>query len=274
MTAVPAQRSRAGAVPFSRRPSPTRCLARCLQLALSCLALGCSEPLELGNDLVWSADQESGNLLQWTADGSGNTRLPSSDSTIEVSTESAHRGSHAVKLVNPAAWPHQDEGPELFHSAGVLDDAYYSAWFLLPEEYQLEPSMTLMRLRSRDPGGGELYNGEELQLRSLAVGGYVLQIFSNNAGFLLEPLADPVPRIAAGRWFQLEARYEPQSSGRLRVWLDGQLAYDLRGRPGAAGTEMVLGICNVAEAAKPAPIVLFVDDAAVSLSRVSVTGEL
>lgn len=247
---------------------------RAFALTSAVAALGCSEPLELGNDVVWSADQENGNLLSWTADGSGDTLLPSTDSTVDVSSEAAHRGRNAVKLVNPAAWKNEDDGPELFHSAGVLDDAYYSAWFLLPENYKLEPQMTLMRLRSRDPGGGELYNGEELQLRSVPAGGYVLQIFHNNAGFLLEPLADPAPRVEAGRWFQLEARYEPRSAGRLRVWLDGQLSYDLPGRPGAAGTELVLGICNVAETAKPAPLVLFVDDAAVSLSRVSVTGEL
>ena len=247
--------------------------ARGLPFALACLALACSDPLTLGNDVVWSADLERGDLTEWTADGSGDTRLPK-DSSIEVSTEAAHRGAHAIKLVNPAAWDNQDEGPELFYNAGVLDDAYYSAWFLLPEDYHLEPQMTLMRLRSRDAEASEPFNGEELQLRSLPVGGYVLQIFSNNAGFLLEPLADPAPRIEAGRWFQLEARYEPQSSGRLRVWLDGVLVYDLDGRPGAAGPEMVLGICNVAEAAEPAPLVLFVDDAAVSLTRVSITGRL
>ena len=248
-------------------------LLRTLTLAGAALTLGCSDPLSLGSDLVWTADQEPADLTQWAADDSGGTYLPT-DSSVEVSTEAAHRGSHAVKLVNPAAWNHQDEGPELFHTLGPLNDAYYSAWFMLPEDYRLEPQMTLMRLRSRDPGGSELFNGEELQLRSLPVGGYVLQIFNNNAGFLLEPLADPAPRIEASRWFQLEARYEPQSSGRLRVWLNGTLAYDLRGRPGAAGSEIVLGVCNVAEAAKPAPVVLFVDDAAVSLSRVSVAGQL
>jgi hypothetical protein len=249
----------------------TRLLTRVASVAVS---LGCSEPLQLGNDLVWTAAHERGDLAEWTADGSGDTRLPSSDSGIEVSTEAAHRGDHAVKLINPAAWNREDEGPELFHAVGALGDAYYSAWFLLPEDYRLEPQMTVMRLRSRDPSTGELFNGEELQLRSLPVGGYVLQVFSNHAGFLLEPLADPAPRIDAGRWFQLEARYEPQSSGRLRVWLDGALAYDLRGRPGAAGAEMVLGLCNVAETAEPAPLVLFVDDAAVSLSRVTPSGKL
>ena len=243
-------------------------------LAAAFAALGCSDPLALGNDLIWTADQEPGDLSQWTAHGSGDKRLPSADSSIEVSTEAAHRGRRAIKLVNPAAWDNEAEGPELFHAAGVLDDAYYSAWFLLPEDYRLEPSMTLIRLRSRDVGGEELYGGEELQLRSLSSGGYVLQVFSNNAGYLLEPLAEPSPRIEAGRWFQVEARYEPQSSGRLRVWLDGALRYDLPGRPGAPGAEMVLGVCNVAELSSPAPLVLFVDDAAVSLSRVGTTGEL
>jgi hypothetical protein len=250
---------------------------RSLALVAALAASACSDPLTLGNDVVWSADLERGDLTEWTADGSGDTRLPK-DSSIEISTEAAHRGAHAIKLVNPAAWDNQQEegqeGPELFHDAGALDDAYYSAWFLLPEDYHLEPRLTLMRLRSRDADGIADANGEELQLRSLPLGGYVLQIYNDNAGFLLEPLADPAPRIDAGRWFQLEARYEPQSSGRLRVWLDGVLFYDLDGRPGAAGPEMVLDICNVAEAAEPAPVVLFVDDAAVSLSRVSVSGQL
>ncbi len=243
-------------------------------LATALSLLGCSDPLQLGNDLIWTADQEPGDLSQWTASGSGDKRLPSADSTIEVSTEAAHRGRRALKFVNPAAWDNEEAGPELFHAAGALDDAYYSAWFLLPEDYRLDPSMTLIRLRSRDVGSSELYGGEELQLRSLPVGGYVLQVFSNNAGYLLEPLAEQAPRIEAGRWFQLEARYEhPKSSGRLRVWLDGVLSYDLAGRPTAPGTEVVLSVCNVAELAEPAPLVLFVDDAAVSLSRVGTSGE-
>ena len=243
-------------------------------LAATTFAVGCTDPLQLGNDLIWTADQEPGDLSQWTADGSGDKRLPSSDSTIEVSTEASHHGSHAVKLVNPAAWDNQDEGPELFHAVGALDDAYYSAWFLLPEDYRLEPSMTLIRLRSRDAGSSELFNGEELQLRRLPVGGFVLQVFNNNAGYLLEPLAEAAPRIAAGRWFQLEARYQPQSSGRLRVWIDGALSYDLSTRPGAPGAEVVFSVCNVAELSDPAPLVLFVDDAAVSLSRVGTVGDL
>ena len=52
----------------------------------------------------------------------------------------------------------------------------------------------------------------ELQLRSASTsGGYVLQVFNNNASFLLEPVAEPAPHIESARWFQVEARYEAQS---------------------------------------------------------------
>jgi hypothetical protein len=236
--------------------------------------LGCSNQLQLGNDVVWGADHEPGSLEQWTGADAGAAQLPSADATIAISTENAHSGNHSLKLVNPAAWPNTDEGPELFHDVGPLDDAYYSAWFLLPEQYRIEPWLTLMRLSSRDDAADGLHSAEELQLRSLASGGYALQVFNNNAGFLLEPLADPVPRVEPGRWFQIEARLEPQAEGRLRVWLDGQLAYDLRGRPGATGHDQVLTVANIAETSTPAPLVLYVDDAAVSLSRVSPAGKL
>jgi len=247
--------------------------------ALSLGSLGCSDQLELGSDLIWSADQETGSLEPWTRAGQGRANEPRTPddeaSSIEPSTEAAHSGSYSIKLVNPTGWAQDYDGPELYHALGAEADAYYSAWFLLPEDYKIEPHLTLLRLRSRDPAGGEPLNGEELQLRSLSSGGYVLQVFSNHSNFLREPIADPAPLVAAKRWFQLEARFEPQSSGRLRVWLDGVLFYDLTGRPGAPpGNDIALSVCNVAQAAQPSPVIVYVDDAAVSLSRVSPSGQL
>lgn len=251
---------------------------------IALLALGCSDPLQVGNDLIWSADQESGELGQWT-EGGGAVLTPSTPpladmpgteraSSVEVTDEAAHGGRYAVKLVNPTGWNDDFEGPELTHDVGELSDAYYSAWFMLPELQRVEPYLTLMRLRSRGADGA-LLNGEELQLRSVSSGEYVLSVFHNNAGFLLEPVADPPPLVEPGRWFQLEARYEPQSAGRLRVWLDGELYYDLSGRPGSATPQIVLSVCNAGQTSDGSePVVLFADDAAVSLSRVSPRGRL
>ncbi|MDF3065447.1 MAG: hypothetical protein K0R38_1048 [Polyangiaceae bacterium] len=254
-------------------------------LPLLFFAVSCSDPLQVGNDLLWTADTESGNLEQWTGDGEGAALTPSAPgaddtpdtarpSSIEVTSEFAHRGDHAVKIVNPTGWREDPEGPELLHDVGALADAYYSAWYLIPEAQRVMPYLTIMRLRSRGDDG-VLKNGEELQIRSIPTGDYVLSVFHNNSGFLLEPVADPPPLVQAGRWFHLEARYEPQSAGRLRVWLDGEIFYDLTGRPGSASPDLVLGVCNVAQRSEGSePVVLFVDDAAVSLSRVGPSGKL
>lgn len=256
--------------------------------ALALSLAGCSDPLKLGSDLVWTADQETGDLGAWTSGDGGGTRLPSTDSTIEVTSEHARSGRFSIKLVNPTGWnPNDrpdddtskvveegDEGPELFHVLGELDDAYYSAWFMLPEQYQIDPMLTLLRLRARATPDDLPAGGEALVVRSLRTGGYVLQVLNNHPNFLLEPVAEPAPRIEAGRWFQLEVRYEPRGSGRLRVWLDGRLSYDLGARPGAPPGELTLSLCNVAERAEPQPLVLYADDAAVSLSRVSPSGVL
>jgi hypothetical protein len=251
-------------------------------LALSLSA--CSGPLDLGTDLMWTADQETHDLEQWTAGELGGTRLPP-DTSIEVTSERARSGSYSLKLVNPTGWnPNErpvddrkivdegNEGPELFRVVGDLSDAYYSAWFLLPEQYVLDPMLTLLRLREQAEPGETPTGGEALVIRSLKTGGYVLQVLSNHANFLLEPVAEPPPHIEVGRWFQLEARYEPRSSGRLRVWLDGVLSYDLMGRPGAPTGKLTLSVSNVVERAEPQPLVLYADDAAISLSRVSPSG--
>lgn len=243
-------------------------------LFAACFALGCSDRLELGSELLWSADTESADLSQWAVRAGAAVSLPSAETSVEVTSTQRHGGRHAVQLTNPAAWDNEEVGPELLHDAGALEDAYYSAWFMLPDDYRLGEPLTLFHLRSRDAASGELHSGEQLQLRSLASGGYVLHVFNNNAGFLLEPVAEQAPRVESGSWFQLEARYERKTGGRLRVWLNGALSYDLEGRPGAAGPEIVLSVCNIVGTATPAPLALFVDDAAISAARVTPHGHL
>lgn len=243
-------------------------------IATACFVCGCSDQLQLGTDLAWAADTESADLSQWATVSDDAVVLPSAETSVEVTSEERHGGRHAVKLVNPANWENEQVGPELVHDVGAVDDAYYSAWFLLPVDYELEPSLTFLQLKSRDVTTGELLNGEQLQLRSLPGGGYVLQVFHNNGDFLLEPVAAQAPHVSAGSWFHVEARYQPTSSGQLRVWLNGELSYDLAGRPAAASSEVVLSASNVAERATPAPLTLFVDDAAVSASRIGPSGQL
>jgi len=268
-------------------------LQNAAKAALACAALAtaaCTEPLRIGDEVLWSADQETADLSQWTETGEGRTVFnpgdakvstldptlepPSADVSISVTTEASHGGRHALKLTNPGSGDAEREtGMEIFRVVGPVEDAFYSAWFLLPLDFELHSAVTIARLRSLSPEGA-LLNGEELQLRSLPTGGYVLQIFHNNSAFLREPLPEAAPHLTAGRWAQIEARYQPHAGGRLQVWLDGSLVYDLRGRPDPGSDDLVFSICSTGETFTPSPFVLFVDDVAVSLSRVGPEGVL
>ena len=93
-------------------------------ISLALLALGCSDRLDLGSDLLWAAGHESGDLSEWTSGAGGDVRLPSEESTVTASSAYARRGRGSILLSNPADWDNQDEGPELCHAAGELADAY------------------------------------------------------------------------------------------------------------------------------------------------------
>jgi hypothetical protein len=246
-----------------------------LPLCAAIICLACSAPLDLGSDLLWTAEHESGDLSEWTADYSEAITLSKSD-TAAVSSEDAHRGHFAVKLVNATLDRGEDDpqGPELSHALTTERDAYYSAWFSLPAGQTLTSNLIVLRLRSRSATEPTLFDGEEVQLRGAPDGRFVVSVFSHNPAFLRAPIANPAPLVSAGIWFQLELRYEPQSAGRLRVWLDGVMIYDLSERPGAPGDELVLSVGGATEEAVKTPFVVFVDDAAVSLAQVAPNGRL
>lgn len=246
-----------------------------LPLCTAIICLACSAPLELGTDLLWTAGHESGDLSEWTAEGSGQVTLAKSDAAT-VSTEDAHGGRFSVKLVNATLERGMDDplGPELSRVLAAERDAYYSAWFSLPPGQTLTSNLILVRVRSRTSGEANLFDGEEVQLRAVPDGRFVVTVFSHNPAFLRAPVANPAPLVSAGKWFQIELRYEPQNAGRLRVWLDGIMIYDLPERPGAPGDELVLSVANATEEVVRTPLVVFVDDVAVSLSRVSPSGQL
>jgi hypothetical protein len=180
----------------------------------------------------------------------------------------------AVKLVNATLERGMEDplGPELSHVLPVERDAYYSAWFSLPAGQALTSNLIVLRVRSRTASEPTLFNGEEVQLRAAPNGQFVVTVFSHNPAFLRAPVATPAPLVSPGAWFQIELRYEPQNAGRLRVWLDGTMIYDLPERPGAPGDELVLSVGNATEEVVETPLIVFMDDAAISLSRVSPSG--
>jgi hypothetical protein len=252
----------------------TRGVGRCA-LALLAVAVGapaCNARLNLGNSVLWSARHETGDLSEWTQGGKGGTEADTPDTSLAISADVAHSGRYSVKLTNGAVSMYEDA--HLWRQDDYPVDAYYSAWFYLPRAYQTTADWSIVEFQvpTSDGGVGQLL---DIDLRSLPDGGLILSVYDHRPTYLRTATPDPAILVPIGRWFQIEAYYRnaPDDSGEIAIWLDGQLNYDLHRPFGASGT-VYWTVCSKTYGLSPAESDIYVDDAAVSLTRVTPTGEL
>lgn len=243
-------------------------MERALLIASALASVACGQPLDLGSDVLWATDHEGG-LDAWS-DGNGGVELSDMAGDVAVSDERARSGHYAAELSVEATGSHAYA--VLRRSGDLPKEAYYSAWFLVPEQYVTRSSWTIFNLQSSD---GETPNpittGLSLNLRALPGGGYVLYVFHHDVRFLQAPIADPAPIIEPGRWFHLSVFFREASddTGQLTAWLDGRRVYDLRHRPTGGRDHLHWSVGSVAANIPGGPARLFVDDAVVSLQRVA-----
>ena len=110
----------------------------------------------------------------------------------------------------------------------------------------------------------------------------ILYVYSHDATYLQAPLASPPAFVPIETWFQIETLYSARTdtTGQLKVWLNDRLVYDLQNRQTAGSSVVQWGPCNIAEDVQPAspappgPPELYVDDAAISLVRITRSGKL
>lgn len=239
---------------------------------------GCSPQVSVGSSILWSAGQETGNFTEWTADGKGGYSADTPDTSVVISTAFAHTGTHSVKLSNstPSMYVSAYETARLWRQDTVPDEAYYSAWFYLPEEYQTSADWIIMQFRAPAAGdGGPLAQTLDVDLRSLPSGDLILDLYDHRPQYLRSPTADPGIPVPIGRWFQVEAFYRNigDDTGRFTLYLNGQINYDIQ-RPFGLSSTICWSVCSSTQGLTPTQSDLYVDDAAVSLIRVGPTGVL
>jgi hypothetical protein len=246
-----------------------------VRLIPAALALGACDPrIELGSQILWSARHETGDLSEWVAEGQGGSAADPPMTTIAATTEFAHGGMYSVKLTNAAIDDYDTS--RLWRAAPYPADAYYSAWYYLPQQVTVNVSWTIMQFRapsSQDPSViGYLL---DVDLRSLPGGELIVSVFDHRAPYLRSPTPPVAMPVPVGRWFQLEALFRNLSDdrGRFSVWLDGQLNYDLE-RPLGVSSTVYWSPCSSSYDFAPADAALYVDDAAVSLTRLTPSGSL
>jgi hypothetical protein len=250
-------------------------MVRCLVLLLASTLCACSDRAYVGSDLFWFSESEGADSAEWSADAGGGAFEGFAGSSVELSAERAHRGNQAFHFVTPAAG--EDSGAILYRNIAVPSEGYYSAWFLVPALYVTRSYFVIMKFHSRDPDDPELYDkGIDIRLRDLNSGEFMLHLVHHHPDFLQSPLPLPPPIVTPDRWFHVEAflRAAPDGTGMIKLWLDGRLIYDLPERPTVDRDVAYFSVCSMSKDAEPPSVELYVDDIAVSRTRVTETGIL
>jgi hypothetical protein len=146
-------------------------------------------------------------------------------------------------------------------------EAYYSAWYYIDTPMTAGEYWLFFKFRSRsvasDPA--TVVNLWDVDFNARPDGTMGVFLFHHLTGNR-PPLATPT--VPVGRWFQVEAffRGANDATGRLVVWFEGTPIYDLT-EPTAPSEFVEWSVGSIAEIITPAPATLYVDDAAISSSR-------
>ena len=240
------------------------------------LVAGCDQQMDVGSNILWTARFEGNSFDEWTSVSGGGASVLNDQNIMEVSSEDAHKSALSAKLITYAP-PGVFQGNVSFSRTGYLPtEAYYSAWYNLPRTVSVGVYWVIMKFRQRTVVDDASTERElfDLNLKTLGSGGMSLRVYSHQNGggdLALSVPEDPV--VPVGPWFQIEAFYRAaaDSSGRLTFWLDGQQILDLRGPTGPTPW-VAWDVVSVAQSLTPDTATLFVDDCAISLSRVGPSG--
>lgn len=236
---------------------------------------GCGD-LEVGSELYWSARHEVGDFSEWTGVAGGGVETTNSNA-VEVTTTQAHGGTRSARLTISGAGAGSQQNAILMRSGGLPVEAFYSAWYYLPQTVSVGTFWVIMKFRARDTADDpstvrELY---DLDLTNSDTGEMSLRLFDHRRGGDV-PLEVPAPVVPVGRWFHVEGFYRnaQDGTGRVTYWLDGRQLVDLRGQVTGPNPWVGWQACSVGVDLSPATAVLFVDDAAVSRVKVGPSGVL
>lgn len=247
-----------------KRP-PFRVLLGC---SLCCLLPSCGA-IDLGPapEFLWWTDHESGNLSDWSANDGGYTWSAENGSLDIVTTPTrSGRFALAAKVVSPDS---DNPSSALASRRGTMPtEAFYSAWFYVPESIQDTDYWLFYKFRSRTVDGDSTSPVDlwDLNLKPGGATGMGVRLYRHDTGDEPELAPSDVP---IAQWFQIEAflRAVDDDSGRLSVWLDGVKVFDVIDRPTVPSSFVEWSVGGVTESILPTTATLFVDDAAITTQR-------
>ena len=227
---------------------------------------------DAGVSRLWTATFEPGDLSEWTADGKGGTMVANLTTKPVATTEMAHNGKYAGKAtVKPSMGMVSID--YLYREQPSLTEGYYSAWFYIPGTFTVKTWLSIIHfVGSPSADGRNVFPTWDVNLYPQADGTLAAQLYD----FVKQvnrqqPSAMAVP---TSKWvhFELLLRKAADATGRIAVWQDGTPIFDVDGIPTSENGWAEWNVGGSSDEISPAPGYVYIDDAAISLTRLGPGG--
>ena len=228
---------------------------------------------------------ETGDLSQWTR---GSTALPGASIDVGdcrrppfgVSEEVAHTGRFAMKMTIDTSKGRSACRQYRYEEPQSGRPYFYSAWFYLTRYHRVHDFWNLIQFKSErsDSARGVFWvldmvqrpDREALHLR-LRWKGATHGPYANTRAVARKFFVQNRIDIPVRKWFHVEVylRQSGQFGGRLITWQDGTRIFDVRNvRSRWPGGDQRVSFNAYSNGLTPSKATLYVDDAAISTTRV------
>jgi hypothetical protein len=189
---------------------------------------------------------------------------------LELVSNPTRSGQFAVKATVLATSGLGNVSAALVSRRGTIpQQAFFSAWFYVPISITETSYWLLFKFRSTSGTlATELWD-LDIAPFTQATSALRIRLYSHQSGTDVAPLSEEKALVPIGRWFQTEALFRAanDASGKLSVWIDGRLVFELLDLATAPDTEVEWSIGAATETITPSSASLFFDDAAITNTR-------
>ena len=237
------------------------------------VAAGCDRQVHLGGigdggaSLLWTATFEPGISRNRLADGNGGTYLENASVAASVTLDVAHRGQYAGRAtVTPSMG--MASLNYLYRVQPSPREAYYSAWFYIPSSFTVQSWLSLIHFRCSQTGDGNNLMGVwDLNVYPRADGSLVAHLYDYLTQTNHEQ-AIPTP-VPVDSWVHFEVFFRKASdaTGRIALWQDGTLIVDAANVVTTQTDWVQWDAGGASNDVQPPLALVYVDDAAISLTR-------
>jgi hypothetical protein len=232
-------------------------------------------------NILWSADFETGDMSQW--DGLWNSGL----GNAAVTTQHAHSGKYSAALTVSNVNSENVSGTRLAKDHlgvnDVLPDAYYSVWYYFPLEVIAPSWWNVFQWKSRwnrqDTSSSDpIYSVNIGTRRDGSMYYYLYDHVGSDGTYNTSGVgrkASAPINIPLNTWVHLECYYKWSTSdnGQVSCWQNGQPLWNVQGvvteyNYGQVSNPRQWMVNNYTDNTSPSTQTFYVDDAAISISRI------